>query len=75
MKNQSSLKPDDIILADSFCNCKVKVRLTRKDDLGWWGYITTAKDLKCLKDNEVKLSKTDETFVFEFHIIKIIRKS
>ena len=75
MKNQSKLKPGDIILAYSFCNCKVKAKLTKKDDMGWWGTITDSKSLKCLRNNEVKLSKTDETFVFDFHIIKIIRKS
>ena len=75
MKNQSKLKPGDIILANSFCDCKTKVKLTKKDDMGWWGYVTLPKDLKCLSNNEVKLKKTDETFVFDFHIIKIIRKS
>ena len=75
MKRKARLKPGDIILADSFCECKVRVRLTREDDGGWWGYITNAKDLKCLRRYEVKLSKDDETFVFDFHIIKIIPKS
>ena len=75
MKRPSNPKPGDIILADSFCNCKVKVTLAREDDMGWWGYITNSEDLKCLRKNEVKLSKDDETFVFDFHIIKIIRKS
>jgi hypothetical protein len=75
MKRPSYPEPGDIILADSFCNCKVEVTLLREDDMGWWGYITSPKDLKCLRKNEVKLSKDDETFVFDFHIIKIIRKS
>jgi len=75
MKKQTSPKPGDIILADSFCDCKVRVVLTREEDGGWWGYITAAEDLKCLRTNEVKLTKSDETFVFDFHIIKIIQKS
>ncbi len=75
MKKQVTLKPGDIILADSFCHCKVKVKLTRHDVLGWWGTISDRNSLKCLRNNEVKLSKEDETFVFDFHIIKIIPKS
>ena len=75
MKTKTGLKPGDIILADSFCECKVRVTLSREDDGGWWGHITNVKDLKCLRTYEVKLSKTDETFVFDFHIIKIIQKS
>jgi hypothetical protein len=75
MKKLTSLKPGDIILADSFCNCKTKVTLSFKDEMGWWGRITNSKDLKCLKDNGVNLLKHEETFVFDFHIIKIIRKS
>ena len=75
MKTKTGLKPGDIILADSFCECKVRVVLSREDDGGWWGHITDPKDLKCLRLYEVKLSKDDETFVFDFHIIKIIRKS
>ncbi len=75
MKKLTSLKPGDIILANSFCECKVRVLLEREDDGGWWGYITAARDLKCLRLNEVKLTKSEETFVFDFHIIKIIQKS
>ena len=70
-KNQP--KVGDIILANSLCPCKIKIKISRGDELGWWGFITSQEDIKCLKDYSISLSLTDETFVFDFHVIKIIK--
>ena len=66
-------KIGDVILANSLCPCKVKIKITRRDKLGWWGIITSQEDINCLKDYSVSLSASDETFVFDFQIIKIIK--
>ena len=75
MNRQSKIKPGDIVLCKSFCECDVKVKLSRPDDDGWWGHLFDHKDIKCLQKYEIRISKSDETFVFDFQIIKIIRKS
>ena len=75
MKKQSKIKPGDIILVNSFCECKVKIKISRLSECGWWGYVYDPKDRRCLREYEVNITDRDETYAFHFHFIKIIRKS
>tara|TARA_A100001011_G_scaffold397557_1_gene498949 strand:- start:9280 stop:9618 length:339 start_codon:yes stop_codon:yes gene_type:complete len=70
------LKAGQIILADSFAGVRVKKRLTRSDDHGWWGVLIDPADAKALQKMSVPWiePETEETFTFDFHIVKVIRK-
>jgi hypothetical protein len=71
------LKSGDVVLANSFCGIKVKIKLTRrcKDNSGWWGTVFSKSDVQKLKNMSVPIDLGDETYVFDFHIIKKIHNN
>jgi hypothetical protein len=77
-KKKKNLKVGQIILADSFASVQIKKRLIRRDDadLGWWGVLIDEADAKALQEMGVPYIKPekDETFTFDFQIVKIVRK-
>lgn len=78
-KRKRKLKVGQTILADSFANVKVKKRLTRRgdSDSGWWGVLIDEEDANALKEMGVPWiePEIEETFTFDFHIVKVIRSS
>jgi len=64
----------DIVLASSFCTCEIHAKLKKEAIDGWWAYVTRKQDVKCLNKMGVPLALGEETFVFDFEIIKIIKK-
>ena len=77
-KKNKNLKVGQIVLADSFANVRVKKRLTRRDeaDFGWWGVLIDEEDALALKKMCVPYiePEKEETFTFDFQIVKVIRK-
>jgi hypothetical protein len=78
-QKKKNLKVGQVILADSFANVRIKKRLTRRDDadLGWWGVLIDEADAAALVGGGVPYiePEKEETFTFDFHIVKVIRKT
>ena len=81
-EKKRNIKAGQVFLVSTFAGIDVKIKATRKEYCGWsqrnvwYGVLIDEADAVALQKASVPYSKinVDESFIFEWQIVKLIRK-
>ena len=81
-QKKRNIKVGQVYLVRTFAGVEVKIKVTRKEYNGWtkeddWiGGLIDEEDAKALQKASVPYSKinVDESFIFEWQIVKLLRR-